>query len=272
MRVIGMLLAVVLAFGVLGCNSQPTNPDPVRLETPRVERDVSPRWETVGSSVEGRSIRCWIAGTGAHKVLYMGCIHGDEPGSRTAVEDVRAYMESHPKVLAGRTVVVMPLANPDGYARGTRRNARGVDLNRNFPTRNYQAGSDHGSRATSEPETRAFCELLREHDFDVVVAVHAPLACVDYDGPAMGLAHRMSRRCGYPVKKLGARAGSLGSYAGIEKSIAIITLELPGDWPAEAGCRESTTAALLEALSTASPGHIGVARDVPGMVGTIPAR
>ena len=50
---------------------------------------------------------------------------------------------------------------------------------------------------------------------------------MDYDGPARSLAEQMAKLCGLPVKKLGARPGSLGSYAGLALGIPIITLELP---------------------------------------------
>ncbi len=50
---------------------------------------------------------------------------------------------------------------------------------------------------------------------------------VDYDGPAEALAEAMSRASGLRVKKLGASPGSLGSYAGVELKIPIVTLELP---------------------------------------------
>ena len=55
-----------------------------------------------------------------------------------------------------------------------------------------------------------------------------PISCIDYDGPAEELARAMAAVCGLPVRKLGVRAGSLGSYAGVDLGIPIITIELPG--------------------------------------------
>ena len=76
----------------------------------------------------------------------------------------------------------------------------------------------------------------------------APMDCVDYDGPASGLANRMSTRCGLPVKKLGARPGSLGSYAGVDRRIATVTVELPGDASRWGTSWERIGPALLEAM------------------------
>ena len=64
---------------------------------------------------------------------------------------------------------------------------------------------------------------------DRVVSIHQPLACVDYDGPAQGLAEAMAAACPLPVKKLGSRPGSLGSFVGVTLRRPIITLELPKD-------------------------------------------
>jgi len=124
-------------------------------------------------------------------------------------------------------VVVAPATNPDGLAAGRRTNARGVDLNRNFDTRNRQAIRRHGPKPLSEPEARFIAELIDRYRPARIVTIHQPLACVDFDGPARELAAAMSRACGLPVRKLGARPGSLGSYAGVDKQIPIVTLELP---------------------------------------------
>ena len=61
----------------------------------------------------------------------------------------------------------------------------------------------------------------------MIVSIHQPLKCIDYDGPAKELAEEMARHCDLPVRKIGAMPGSLGSYAGITLGIPIITLELP---------------------------------------------
>ena len=117
-------------------------------------------------------------------------------------------------------------ANPDGLASGTRTNANGVDLNRNFPAANRVDGSGGGDSALSEPESRAIARLLEEYHPERIVALHGHLGCMDYDGPARSLAQAMSRACGLEVRRLGSQPGSLGSYAGCDLAIPVVTLEL----------------------------------------------
>ena len=71
-------------------------------------------------------------------------------------------------------------------------------------------------------------ELLDRYGPARIVSIHQPIGCVDHDGPAEGLATVVAEHCGLPVRKLGGRPGSLGSYAGRDRGIPIITLELPG--------------------------------------------
>ena len=261
MRRTELLLALSLFFGVLGCASQPEE----RLTRIEPTRTLEPGyWRPIGYSAEGRPIRAWFRGHGSRSVLYMACIHGDEQSGRPLMEELIRQIDRRPALLEGRQVVVIPVANPDGYARRTRRNANGVDLNRNFGTANFEPGGDHGRTPASEPETRALCLLMRQREPDVIVTVHSPLTCVDYDGPAQGLAHRMSRRSGLPVKKLGSRAGSLGSYAGLERKIPTVTLELATKVPSESSSWSVVGGALLEALAEGETDRIGVAYSSQG--------
>jgi protein MpaA len=120
----------------------------------------------------------------------------------------------------------MATANPDGKVAITRGNARGVDLNRNFPSGNRVNNATNGPGGLSEPEAVAIDQIIRKYRPDRIVTLHQPLACVDYDGPAQDLAERMAGHCDLPVKKLGARPGSLGSYAGETLNIPTVTLEM----------------------------------------------
>jgi protein MpaA len=122
--------------------------------------------------------------------------------------------------------VLLPAANPDGLAYNSRSNANGVDLNRNFSTANRANSAEFGRTALSEPEARAIQQLIRQYSPDRIVSIHQPMGCIDYDGPGYAIASRMAQYCSLPVKKLGAKPGSLGSYAGLTLGIPIITLEL----------------------------------------------
>lgn len=180
-----------------------------------------------GRSVQGRPICATAIGTGTQCVLVMGGIHGNEPAGARLCEQLVAYLRAHEELLYGLKVIVVPAANPDGLAAGTRGNARGVDLNRNFATGNYRSTATHGTEAMSQPEARYLRGLIDRHRPARILTIHQPLSCIDYDGPGLALAAAVGQACGLPVKKLGARPGSLGSYAGVENRIPTITVELP---------------------------------------------
>ncbi len=116
----------------------------------------------LGYSVQHRPIvLVHIPGPGP-RVLVVGCIHGNECAGLAVVAALR-------KVRAREDLWLVPTVNPDGLAHGTRQNARGVDLNRNFPTGWRPFGPPFsvyaaGSGPWSEPETRLVRGLvLRIH-------------------------------------------------------------------------------------------------------------
>jgi murein peptide amidase A len=185
--------------------------------------------EELGRSSEGRPIfGRSFAGSGA-PLLVFGGIHGDEPSSVEAVVAlVRRLVAGTPPPL-----IVVPALNPDGLARGAKNSARDVDLNRNFPSRNFETahapGYFPGPAPLSEPETRLLAGLVDGHGVCGVVAVHAPFACVNYDGPARAWAEAVAAACGWPARAdLGyPTPGSLGSWLGVDRGLPILTLELP---------------------------------------------
>ena len=84
-----------------------------------------------------------------------------------------------------------------------------------------------GERAGSEPETRALLALIGELQPDAVVALHAPLACID-DANETPLGLRLAKRTGMPlVRDVGyPTPGSFGSW-GQEHGVPVITYEFP---------------------------------------------
>jgi len=185
----------------------------------------------IGRSVEGRPIEYQVYGEGEDVLLVIATIHGNEAAGTPLVAAFGEWLTENPDELKGRQVVIMPLANPDGFAADERFNSRGVDLNRNFPAGNWQEGQVkvHGDTPLSEPESRALMQILSRYNPSRIVSIHQPLECVDYDGPAEELAKAMAEVCPLPVKKLGGRPGSLGSFVGDTLQKPIITLELPKD-------------------------------------------
>lgn len=209
-----------MTAALAGCAGAPP-PAPPAEPAPRAET------RTIGTSVEGRPIRLLSFGEGPETVLILATIHGNEAAGTPLVLELARRLPDEPALLAGRRVLIVPEANPDGRAGNRRTNARGVDLNRNFPADNFAGSERHGEEPLSQPESRALEALIRDARPARIVSLHQPLACIDHDGPAAALAEAMSRSCGLPAKKLGGRPGSLGSWAGITLGIPIVTFELP---------------------------------------------
>ena len=93
-------------------------------------------FERVGESVEHRSINMVSTGTGPFRVMLWSQMHGDEPTATAALFDVFAYLQRHKtdpvvqRILTSLTLYVIPMLNPDGAERFQRRNAQGIDINR----------------------------------------------------------------------------------------------------------------------------------------------
>jgi murein peptide amidase A len=202
-------------------------------------------WPELGRSVERRPIvgRAFagsrfagsrlagsrFAGAGP-AVLIFGGIHGDEPSSVQAVLELAERLAATPS--PGPTWVI-PMANPDGIVRNRKNSARDVDLNRNFPARSFASahapGYFPGAAPLSEPESKVIAELVAREDVRGAVAVHAPLACVNYDGPAAAWAEAVAVACGWPARgHIGyPTPGSFGSWLGVDLGLPVLTLELP---------------------------------------------
>jgi len=180
----------------------------------------------VGRSVENRRIECLVKGKGKDVVFIMASIHGNESVGTPLVLQFAEYLQEHVHLLDGRKVLLLPVANPDGVFYNSRFNAHGIDLNRNFQAANRRNNAQFGYKALSEPESRFVEQLIRQYSPARIVSIHQPLSCIDYDGPGEALAKRIAHHCNLPIKKLGAKPGSLGSYAGETLGIPIITIEL----------------------------------------------
>ena len=146
---------------------------------------------------------------------------------------------------AAHNAIFIPCLNPDGLAANKRTNANGVDLNRNFPTKNWgedtSAAGDNpqdywaGSAPASEIETKFVIDVIEKYKPKLILTLHAPYKIVNYDGPAKGIAQKISDIIGYPVEEsIGyPTPGSFGTYCGIERNIPTITLELDEKIPVE---------------------------------------
>ena len=218
---------------------------------------MQPRVIVIGSSWKGVPIKMHVYGDDTRPLLIFAAIHGDEPNTAGVARRLAEHLDSHPEAYRGRGVVVIPIANPDGLALKSRGNARTVDVNRNFPARNWQPserGRYHGgTQHSSEPETLALINAIELLDPRGIVSLH----CIrrgrhgnNFDGPGEDLAKLLAIRNGYRVlKTIGyPTPGSFGSWAGVDRAIPTVTLELPSDLDSESAWRENREA-LLDAIS-----------------------
>ena len=166
------------------------------------------------------------------KTLVIGVFHGDEPQGDFLIKE---YIRKNPE----SGLYFIPCLNPDGMTDKKRTNDSGVDLNRNFPTENWEyTPKDEffgGEKPASEIETRFLIEVLKEFQPQMILTLHAPFKVVNYDGDAREISEKISKIINYPVEEnIGyPTPGSFGTYAGIEKKIPTITLELDETCPVE---------------------------------------
>lgn len=188
-------------------------------------------WQTIGHSVQGRPLRVLRAGRGPRSVLWIGGIHGDEPQGRVATASLVAAFAA--AGLGDRVrLTILEDDNPDGRALNTRDNANHVDLNRNFPARNFDATNpEYGRKPLSQPESRALYDLIQRVGPDLIIVCHAFRGdqLINYDGPGAAIAARFSKLSGLRVEPSSALGegtpGSLGSLVGIDGGKPILTIE-----------------------------------------------
>ncbi len=189
-----------------------------------------------GISVNGTPLQVILPSDGSAEYLLIAAHHGDEP--ETTVVLSSALRSVPPENLKSAVILA---ANPDGLMLGTRGNANGVDLNRNFPSSDwgtipirYRWTMDSprdvelsaGSMGGSEPETQALIKLAKEISPKAIITLHAPLDCLD-DINSSELAQWIASRTGLPVvRDVGyPTPGSFGTWAK-ENNQNLITFEL----------------------------------------------
>ena len=215
------LAGIVLSIALAGCAPAKRSPAVAPIITPQFFNV-----QTLGYSIENRPIDLYLAGSGYETIFIFATIHGDEQAGIPLTHRLMERLRHRQDLLEMYRILIIPVANPDGVVRNSRGNANGIDLNRNFPATNRENSAVFGYYALSEPESKILYDLIQKYRPIRIVSIHQPLKCIDYDGPAEELARHMAAYCPLPVKKLGARPGSFGAYAGEKLGIPIITLEL----------------------------------------------
>lgn len=221
-------------------------------------------WNHVRNSYWGNPIPWFIFGNeeehikkAKNSTMILCGVHGDEITPIKFCFDILNNLRKNPEVIKDNLIVIAPLVAPDSFFKKypTRYNARGVDINRNFPTKDWHQKAlklwKHryrkdkrrypGKKPLSEQGTVFQVNLIKRYNPDKIISVHAPLSLIDYDGPsdnhkkadfAKQLLVQMSDKSGkYKIKNYPFFPGSLGNWAGNERDIPTYTLELPNsDW------------------------------------------
>jgi len=215
------------------------------------------QFQMLGRSVRGTSLFGYCsARTDRGGTLIFAGFHGDEPKSVHVARQLLKLIDDD-SIRRLPPWMIVPVVNPDGLQSKRRVNAHGVDINRNFPTKNWVEGSPRsrmygGSEPAGEPETRAVMRAVARFRPARIVTIHSISGnrqCNNFDGPGRRLASVMSRLNGYPVTdNIGySTPGSFGCWAGIERKIPTITLELPSRHSPRK-CWDDNHAALIRAI------------------------
>lgn len=196
-------------------------------------------------SVQGRRIYHYdkqAVSETAKRVLVFSLIHGDETHAGSVG---RYWMERLESIAPRNSWRVVPILNPDGVIKKTRTNANKIDVNRNFPTKDWAHTAIHywekqtksnprrfpGTEPGSEPETKCALEHIEGFKPDFIVSVHTPLKVLDFDGPKV----KPPKFDYLPWVSLGHMPGSLGRFMWFERNTPVLTMELKSDLPASFG-------------------------------------
>lgn len=189
-----------------------------------------------GASVLGTPL-LYYPSKSSTELLVVACIHGEEPETTFLLSRSMRLLSCTPEHVA-----IVLCANPDGMVAGTRCNANGVDLNRNFATSNWKSMTvvsrsvleaprdtflSAGNCASSEPEVAALVRLVELLSPKAILAMHAPMGCIDAPQKT-ALVDSLVDVFNLPwVPSIGYETpGSLGTWCN-EKKIECVTLELP---------------------------------------------
>jgi protein MpaA len=188
----------------------------------------------LGTSVRQRPVAAILSGDldAARPLLVVGAIHGDEPAGIAIARDL--YRDRPP---SSGLIVTIPDLNPDGVVARTRQNARGVDLNRNFPWhwRPLERPGDpqySGPHPLSEPESRLAHSLILRRRPAITIWFHQPLTLVDESGGNRQIEAFAARLMHLPLRRLTRYPGSAASWQDhrLRGSTAMV-IELPGGKP-----------------------------------------
>lgn len=194
-------------------------------------------WATTsyGTSIELYKKSHTFLANSEKPILFIGGVHGDEPEGVHLAQELLTWLHQQESSNPERILpwLLIPCINPDGYARRQRTNGNGVDLNRNFPCRDWNAEAKApryypGPSPGSENEVQALVKLIEDEKPQLIVHFHSWEPCVVYTGSsgaqaakilATGNGYEFREDIGYPTP------GSLGQYGWLEHNIPVICIE-----------------------------------------------
>jgi N-acetylmuramoyl-L-alanine amidase-like protein/zinc carboxypeptidase len=212
--------------------------------------------DVVGRSARGRPIRAVRVGSprARRRVLVVGAIHGNELAGVAVTRRLRRA-----KPPPGVELWLVDDLNPDGAAAGTRQNARGVDLNRNFPYRWRAMGRPFdtyhsGARPLSEPESRAAAALVERIRPEVSVWYHQHMRLVTDAAGDAALERLYARRVRLPRRRLPPYPGTAIAWQNHSfRGSTAFVVELPAGRLSRASVRRHAGAVLAEARAILPP-------------------
>lgn len=203
---------------------------------------------SIGTSVQGRPITVYKFGSGPSLVLYIANMEGNEQNSANLLTKWIPNVDANPgKIPSYRTIVIIPSINPDGYAADTRLNANGIDLNRNFPSNNWQTQvteplgngaltNDGGAIPLSEPESQALANYFETNKPRLTLTEHSHGAIVEANdaGDSDALGEQYARIASYravPTYAIGnffaySTTGAFEDWANNKFGLPVLEIEL----------------------------------------------
>jgi protein MpaA len=225
-----------IAIALVLPEGPPRGPGTGMVATARADSDdTAPATEVIGRSVRGKAIVATRYGdaTSNRVALVVGVIHGDEPAGLRIVRSLRRIAAG----VEGAQLWVIWTVNPDGVRADTRKNAAGVDLNRNFPYRwrddvPHSSGYYPGPKPASEPETRAVMGFVRRIRPSLSIWYHQPwgavLACRGRPQVAVHYARLVRMRTSCRGEGLRGTAISWETHAFPGSSAFVVEMPLGG--------------------------------------------
>lgn len=213
----------------------------LKSDNPWIEHN--PHWVKTASGAS-LSLYLNIHRKNLRPYLFIGGVHGDEPEGVRLAEEFLLWLKTHSSE-QDHPWILIPCLNVDGFKNNQRTNSRGVDLNRNFPSRDWLSTPEKnryypGPHASSESEVKGLVDLITSTKPSVIFHFHSWKPCVVYTGePGKPYADFLTQGNGYDSHPdIGyPTPGSLGQYGWLEHKIPVVCVEeqekspLENVWP-----------------------------------------